>query len=76
MNPQNDDGDTALISAAARANLDEIKILMAAGADPKMKDNKNRLAAEIARAGSKNYPDANNQQRFAETLKLLKLSIR
>ena len=71
VNAQNDQGLTALMSAAARANVDEIKILLANGADAKIKDKKGRVAADIARAGSKNYPDAINQQRFAETLKLL-----
>ncbi len=71
VNAQNDEGLTAVMAAAARANVDEIKILLANGADAKIKDKKGRVAADIARAGSKNYPDASNQQRFAQTLKLL-----
>ncbi len=76
VNAQNDEGMTALMSATARANVDEINILLANGADAKIKDKKGRVAADIARTGSKNYPDANNQQRFAETLRLLESASR
>ncbi len=71
VNARNDKGVTALMSAAARANVVEIKILLANGADATIKDKEGRVAADFARAGAKNYPDADNQRRFAEALKLL-----
>ena len=71
IDAQNKKGETALMAAAARANLDELKILLVHGADPKLRDEAGKLAVDIAREGSKNYSDAENEKRFAEAIKML-----
>jgi ankyrin repeat protein len=68
----NNDGRTALMAAAFRANIDIAKILLAKGADLKLKDKQGKTAYDVAKDGSKNYRDATNRKRFAETMKLLR----
>ena len=75
INAQNSEGGTALMAAAFRANLDEIKILLAKNADLALKDKQGRTALDVAKDGAGNYTDETNKKRFAETFKLLELSI-
>jgi ankyrin repeat protein len=75
INAQNNAGGTALMAAAFRANLDELKILLAKNADLKLKDKQGRTALDVAKDGAGNYKDETNQKRFAETFKLLDVSI-
>jgi ankyrin repeat protein len=75
VDAQNKTGGTALMAAAFRANLEEIKILLNNNADRKVKDKKGRTAFDLASEGSKNYSDPVNRDRFAEALKLLEVPV-
>jgi ankyrin repeat protein len=56
VDAQDEDGNTAMMSAARNGSLDIVELLLKAGADPNLKNNRGKTAADLTEEGPEKEP--------------------